>query len=259
MKINSVSLLLGAVLLLTTSCVPNRKYVYFQMDDVKTQPEEVDTVTRLYNIDKNEYRIQPNDALYVSFESLTAEKFDFLKRQGGIQAGSTIIFNSELVDPAGEISLPVINNVKVSGMTVFEVQDTLQHLANLYLESPTAKVRIANFRFTVLGEVKVEGTVSTFNSRVTVPEALGLAGGLDELADKAKIKLIRQTNDSVKVVYLNLLEEEFINSPYYYVHQHDVLIVPPLRQRSYRKYFGQNLSLVLSSVSIVLLVLNLTR
>lgn len=261
MKINPVSLFFGFIVLLSASCVPNRKYVYFQKDDVKKRPPETDTLVREYSINSREYRIQANDALYIAFESLTAEKFDFLRRQSGTQVGSnqTIMLSSELVDRAGEITLPVINKVKVTGMTIFQVQDTLQMLADSYLESPVVKVRLSNFRFTVLGEVQTEGTVSTFNNRVTMPEALGLAGGLDELADKTKIKLIRQTNDSVKVVYLNLLDEDFIKSPYYYVHQSDVLIVPPLRQRPYRKYFGQNFSLALSAISIALLVINLTR
>ena len=88
-------------------------------------------------------------------------------------------------------------------------------------------------------------------------EAIGMAGGLGELADLKNVKVVRQVEDIAEVHYVNLLEEEFIESPFYYVHPNDIIIVPPLRQRPFRNYFGENLGLIVSSLSLFLLVLSL--
>ena len=90
-------------------------------------------------------------------------------------------------------------------------------------------------------------------------EAIGLAGGFTDLADKSNVKIIRQGKGKAEVYYLNLLDENFINSPYYYMNQNDVIVVPPLKQRPYQVYFGKNLALVISSVSLLLIVITLIQ
>ncbi len=251
---------LGTVLVLS-SCVPNRKYIYLQHQDVKVKNLPKDSVVRTYNTDVFDYRVQPHDALFVRFESATDKQFDFLSADQGnlVNVAQAANLASELVDEQGEIRFPVIGKVKVVGLTIFEIEEKLQELADQYLEEVKVRVRLVNFRFSVLGEVPREGISTSFNNRVTVPEAIAMAGGLGELADRSNIKLIRQLGNDVEVAYIDLLDENFIHSPYYYIHQNDVLIVPALDQRPFRRYFGQNLSLFISSLSLLLLVINLNR
>ncbi len=256
----------AAAAIFLSSCVTNKKFTLLQKDDLNKKDLPKDTTVRNYTIDQFDYLIQPEDIISVRFASLTKTDFDFLNMnqssQGGNNnnanvAGGNALLIGELVDQNGEIPIPFIGKVKVAGLTIFQIQDKIQKIAEQYLDSPVVKARLLNFRFTILGEVNTEGTIILNNNRVDLLEAIGWAGGMTDLADKANVKLIRQKNGETTVQYINLLQEDFITSPYFYIHQNDVIMVPPLKQRPYRKYFGENLSLIISSLSLLLITISL--
>jgi polysaccharide export outer membrane protein len=252
--------LLPVGLLFLASCVPNTNVVLLQKNDLNKEGRlPIDSVVRSYSVASFDYKIQPNDVISVNFRSLTAKEFDFFNSASTTAAVNplTMQFSGDLVDQDGEIPFPVIGKVKVAGLNIKEIQEKLQTLADQYLEAPIVKVRLLNFRITVLGEVLRESSVTLTSNRVSMLEAIGLAGGLGELADRRNVKLIRQYGDRLDVQYLDLLDENFVNSPYFYVNQNDVLIVPPLKQRPFRKYFGQNLALVASALTLLLLTYNI--
>ena len=259
-KVHSICLF-SAVMLFSGACISNKKSTLFQKNDVNGKNVPKDIVVRWYAPAQFDYKIQANDLLSIRFESLSPDQFNFLDNQNTLSGANAAIGGAlmigELVDEQGKVPFPVLGKVAVGGLTVFQAQDTLQNLADLYLDSPVVKVRLLNFRFTMLGEVAREGTTVLNNNRVTMIEAIGSGGGLGELADRSNIKLIRQINGATEVSYINLLDENFINSPYYYVYQNDVIIVPPLKQRPFRKYFGQNLSIVVSAITLLIVAMNL--
>ncbi|WKK74537.2 polysaccharide biosynthesis/export family protein [Marivirga salinae] len=258
MLIRNITLFI-LVAILFASCVGNKRLVYLQKDDLhENQPK--DTVLREYDLTYHDYKIQPQDILSVQFTSITDEDFDIFSDFGmgggnaGGGGGGMLALRGELVDPQGQIGFPVVGKIKVQGMTIFEVQDTLQSIAARYVEDPVVKVRLLNYRFTILGEVNGESVITTQNTRVTFMEAIGMAGGLTELASRDNVKVVRQKGDTAEVFYIDLLEEEFLESEKFYVYQNDIIIVPPLQQRPIRRYYSQNLSLLLSSVSAVLFI-----
>jgi polysaccharide export outer membrane protein len=116
-----------------------------------------------------------------------------------------------------------------------------------------------NFRFTVLGEVNGEKTVIATNTRLTMSEAIGLAGGLGEMADRTSIKVLRQNDNHIEIYYINLLEENFVESKHYYVQQNDVIVVPPLKQRTFRQYFTSNIGIITTTISFGLLIVALFK
>lgn len=259
-------LFLGAIVLLS-GCVSNKKIVFLQKGDLNKKDLPIDTIVRKYDVEGYDYKVQPNDIISIRFNSLTSKELDFFvnfnTQQSGGAGGNLSVGGAqligELVNENGEVPIPVAGNIKVAGLTVFQIQDTLQKIANRYFEAPIVKVRLLNYRITLLGEVGKEGSFTLGNNRVSMLEAIGLAGGLSDMADRSHIKLIRQHGNKTDVQYINLLDENFFNSPYYYVYQNDVLIVPPLKQRPLRLYAGQNLALFISTVSVILLTINLLK
>jgi polysaccharide export outer membrane protein len=109
----------------------------------------------------------------------------------------------------------------------------------------------------VLGEVKNESTIQANDNTLTLLQALASAGGADEFGDLSKIKIIRQSGDKTFVFYANLLTEDYLKSPYFYLEPNDVVVVPPLKQRSFLKYMSPNISLLATTVSLVISILAL--
>ncbi len=260
-----VLVVLGVITLIFGACVPNKKLVYFQKDDLKKRQEiPKDTVLRTHELSIREYRVQPLDLLSINFETISDDNdaFNFLsKLSPQLRAGGNVASNAAIggimVDTEGNIEYPVLGKIHVSGLTLFQVEDTIQAVAAQFLPDVIVRVRMLNFRFTVLGEVGGEKVVTALNPRLTMSEAIGLAGGFGELADRSHVKVIRQRGTTTEIFYLNLLEEEFLESPNYFVQQNDVIIVPPLRQRPFRRYFTSNLAVLTSSLSFALFVITL--
>jgi len=260
-----ILVVLGLVTLIFSACVPNKKLVYFQKDDLKKRSEiPKDTVLRTHQLNIREYRIQPLDLLSIRFETISDENnaFDFLSKLNpqvgsGGNIGATMALGGIMVDTEGDVKYPVLGKIKLAGLTLFEAEDTLQSIALQYLPDVTVRVRMLNFRFTVLGEVNVEQVVTALNPRLTMSEAIGMAGGFGELADRSHVKVIRQKGTSTEIFYIDLLKEDFLESQNYYVQQNDVIIVPPLKQRPFRRYFTTNLAVISSALSFVFLVTSL--
>jgi len=258
---------LAASLIFLGACVPAKKLVYLQHDDLKKRKEiPKDTVLRTHDLKVHEYHIQPLDLLSVNFETISedTDAFNFLSKltpsnRGNLGGGggASVAQNGILVNVNGEIEYSVLGRIKVGGLTLFQAKDTIQAIASRFIPDVVVRVTMLNFRFTVLGEVPREQTVTSFNTRLTIMEAIGLAGGLGELADRSHVKVIRQRGQETEIFYLDLLKEDFIESSHYYVQQNDVIIVPPLKQRTFIKYFSSNIGYVTTAVTFALLIISL--
>lgn len=228
------SLSLALISVLLSSCVSHGELVNFNQAQLDaTSPEQIINAMNL--------RIQPEDLLRItvhSLDPLAAAPFNLeeqgQQRQqiGGNQGAQQLeLFMGYFVDQAGNIDFPVLGPVPVVGKTLEEVKAELVVRLQEYLKDPVVNIRYLNFKVTVLGEVNVPGTIRLTNKRVTLLEALGMAGDLTLYANRNEVLVIRENNGTRTYQRLDLQSSEIFTSPYFYLQQNDVIYVEPLQAR----------------------------
>lgn len=162
-----------------------------------------------------------------------------------------------LVDANGEIDFPVLGKIKVGGLSRLGATDLLRSKLKQYIVDPGVNLTFANFKITILGEVAKPGTYTLPQERVTVLEALGLAGDMTIKGVRSNVLLIREKDGEKKMERLNLLSDSILNSPYYYLAQNDVIYVEPNGSQVRNSNLGQNTNVWISVSSIVISILTL--
>lgn len=158
-----------------------------------------------------------------------------------------------LVNSDGSIQFPVIGNIQLAGLTRSEAVDILKEKLSSYIVNPTISIRILNFRVTVLGEVRNPGTFTVPNERVTVLEALGIAGDLLITGERENVLIIRDEDGKKREYRIDLTNENLFSSPVYYLRQNDVVYVEPNRaKRNSSIINASNTGIVISSLSLIL-------
>jgi polysaccharide export outer membrane protein len=157
-----------------------------------------------------------------------------------------------LIDEEGNIDFPVIGKIRLAGLSRSLAIDTLKKLINPYLSQPTILLRILNYKITVLGEVRNPGTFTIPNERVTLLEALGIAGDLNITAVRKNVLVVRDVNGKKTEYRIDLTSKELFSSPVYYLSQNDVVYVEPNRAKINSSVVNTaNISLVVSVISLL--------
>lgn len=228
-------ILLGSLLLcLLNSCVSHQELVNFnEADFPQTAPEDIINAMNLV--------IQPEDLLRITVHSFSLEAaapFNLepqgqqQRQLGGNQGTQQLeLFMGYFVDQNGMIDFPVLGQIFVAGKTLEEAKQEILDSLQPYLKDPVVNIRYLNFKITVLGEVNAPGTVRLTNKRVTLLEAIGMAGDLTSYANRSNVLVIREENGSRSYQRLNLRKEDVFASPYFYLQQNDVVYIEPIRAR----------------------------
>lgn len=151
-----------------------------------------------------------------------------------------------LVDIYGNVNFPVIGIIKLSGLTKSQAINFLNDQLAPYLKNPIVTIQFMNYKITVLGEVLHPGQYSIINERVTLLDALGLAGDMTIYGKRDNVLITRETNGKLEFARLNLNTDEALKSPYYYLQQNDVIYIEP---NSVKSIASQNTSLYISSIA----------
>ena len=215
-----------------------------------------------------ELRIQKNDNLFIQvYSASTKPEIDeyYNLRTAGSSGSTTAPVSGFLVDAKGNIEYPRIGLLHVEGLTKLELGDVIKRKINekdSVLTNPAVIIRFINFKVAVLGEVKNPGVLSIPGERVTILEAIGLAGDIDEYGLKDAVKVIRETDGKRQIGVVNLSSDSLFISPYYNLVQNDVVLVQPTRKKAKKAEQDQVLQRVsfgLSIITAIALLYNIFR
>lgn len=249
-------LILTIVILLSllSSCASRKELVYFQPDSI--------ALNSSYEL--NAPKLQPGDILAISVTAddiRATEPFNQISpyNTGTIQTSNPFI-PTYAIDVDGNIDFPKIGTIKLAGITRTEAIKLLKSKVAKYIVEPGISMEIRNFRVTVLGEVKTPGSYSVINDRITILEAIGMAGDLTINGVRNNVMVIREQNGKKEEYRVDLTKREALNSPVYYLTQNDVIYVEPNGARIQSSKYTQNTSIFVSIASVVITVISvLTR
>lgn len=167
------------------------------------------------------------------------------------------------VNSNGSIDFPILGTIHVAGMTRNDLVEMLKMRLVEYMPDPIVTINFINFNITVIGEVNHPGTFRITGDRVSVLEALGMAGDMTEFGDRENVMVIRETNGVREIGRLNIKSKKIFESPFYYLQQNDVVCVDPTNARAREtSVFQQNLPTIVSlgslASSIAMLIFYIT-
>lgn len=209
--------------------------------------------------------IQPNDLLGIYVESETPEStIQFNQETNKIAVANGTVMNpgsyagtvsGYLVNHDGDIIFPVLGKLHVAGMTHNQLSAMLEKklVDEGHILDPVVTVKLMNFKVSVLGEVARPGQLTVSGERITIFEALSMVGDLTIYGQRTNVTIVREENGTRVVSTVDLTSDRIFDSPYYYLHQNDVVYVEPndQKKRSAESNTPMIMSLISASVSIV--------
>ena len=248
-------ILIPLLFLMLGSCVNTRKATYFN----NLQNSE--------SIDQDpDPNIQKGDLLSINVSSLNPEATAIFNapNQSVIASssgtGTSSLTTGYLVDDEGNITFPVLGFVKAAGLTQKQLTSYLSSTLTdkKLLIDPIVSVRVMNFKVTVLGEVNRPTVVQVPNGKISMLEAIGMAGDLTLFAKRNDVLLIRVDNGKKITRRIDLNAPDFVStSPYYYLKTNDVVYVESTKAKiGTTSGFKQDLPIIFSALSVVVIILD---
>jgi polysaccharide export outer membrane protein len=254
MKILSILIFPIIVITLFSSCKTQRALGYLE--------DFTDTSGKI-QVKYPEPLIQKNDILSVMVysDAIDGGKTDAMYNLANAGTSSSASTQGFLVDNDGYIQYPRIGKIKAQGLTKPQLSEEIRKKLVGPLENPTVIVRLTNFKITMLGEVSRSGTITLPSEKLTILEAVGLAGDVTQYGKKDDIIVFRDIDGTVEHGKVDLTSKKVFESPYYFLRQNDVVLVNPNKNKARLsdQVFNQRLGIAFSIINVIALLYNVFR
>ncbi len=261
---------LSLILLITlfSSCNPEKRIWYLQ-DARPFTPEQI--------VENGQIRIKPLDRITIVVSSMHPElaapfnsysSYNSLSSKSGDYSAGTNTQSSlqiRTIDEKGILQMPVIGAVEAKGKTrselAQEIADKIK--AGGYINDPEVNISFADIKIAVLGEVARPGYYDLTRDKITIFDALAMAGDLTIYGVRSEVAVAREVNGKRTIEYLDLTSKDIFQSPVYYLQQNDIVYVKPNKYKAQAGEISQNRSFYVSlfsvGISLATLIVTITR
>ncbi len=243
-RFNRIIPFLTITLILLSSCASKKEVVYFQ------NTGDFETL-----VDKNSFtpKFKVDDLVNIHVSTLDNEaSVPFNLFRGASEGGIRPEQVDYLIDKDGEIDFPVIGKIKIAGLSPEEVRVFLREKLSDYLKNPIINIRLRNFTVTILGEINRPGTYPVNGERITILEALGLAGDLTIKGMRHNVMVIRDFDGTKVYNRIDLTDKQALSSPVYYLTQNDVVYVEPNKSAVTASSLDNRATIAISIASLLI-------
>lgn len=253
MKIHSLLILPVLAIILLTACKSQRALGYLE--------DFTDTSGKV-QLKYPEPLIQEADVLSIAvFSDAIDQGVTDRYYNAGNAGGGTQNTQGYLVDNEGYIQFPRLGKIKAAGLTKAQLSEEIGKKLATELTNPSVNVRLLNFKITLLGEVGRPGPITLPSEKVTIFEAIGLAGDVSIYGKKEDIVVFRDVDGTVEHGKVDLSTKKIFESPYYFLRQGDVVLVNPNKNKARLsdQVFNQRLNIAFSIINTIALLYNVFR
>ena len=224
-----------------TACTSTKKIIYLQ-DVVPLKQQEIEQ--------KYEVIIHGDDLLAIMVNSRDPElalpfNMPMVSYQLGSNTGGQQRVLGYLVDTNGNIDFPILGEIHVEGLTRMQLTELIKTklIEGDLIKDPIVTVQFLNFKISVMGEVGRPGSFTISGDRITLLEALSMAGDLTIYGRRDRVGVIRENNGKRTILFHDLRSADIFNSPCYYLQQNDIVYVEPNKAKSGQSSINQNNSI----------------
>ena len=223
-------------------------------------------ITYLNNTQLGEWNVSPvppkhhleiGDILMVKVISRNEESNNLFNLEANTNSANTVLtaanlyLNGFTISQEGTIDIPNVGKVFVLNQTLEEAEATISLKAEEFLINPFVIVKLANFQFTILGEINVPGNYPVYKEGLTIYDAIAMAGGMNDYGNLKKVKIVRSAKNNKQVYDIDLTSGDILSSDFFYLRNNDLIYIQPLKFKGFRKSQSQLLLSALTTFAVL--------
>ncbi|MDA8858118.1 polysaccharide export protein [Flavobacteriales bacterium] len=203
------------------------------------------------------HHLEIGDILMVKVISRNEESNNLFNIESNTNSGNptltaaNLYLNGFTINQEGNIDIPNVGEIFVLNQTLEEAEQTIIKKAENYLINPFVVVKLANFQFTILGEVNNSGSFPVYKEGLTIYDAIAMAGGINDYGNLTKIKIIRSKNNKKQIHKIDLTSSDILTSDFFYLRNNDLIYVQPLKFKGFKKSQSQLLLSALTTFAVL--------